>query len=137
MEIIIAFIILVIGLAVFWYFANKNDKQNESVSFEDPAMQSITPEVVVPVAEEVKPVEVEVVAPVVPVAEEVKPEVKPVVKKPAAMRASLSTKSQKPLVKPKAKSSAKVVSKKTTKTESTPAAKKAKTVSNPKNRKTK
>lgn len=142
MEIIIAFIILVIVFLVFWYVAKKRDEKNSEVSFDDPTLQFHALTTAAPVVDEVKPVEVAPVAPVevAPVVEEVKPAVqktavkKPVVqktavKKPAAVRAS----AKKPLAKAVSKQPAK-----STKSESLVAAsKKAKDASKPKVRKLK
>jgi len=145
MEIIIAFIILVIVFLVFWYVAKKRDEKNSEVSFDDPTLQFHALTTAAPVVDEVKPVEVAPVAPVevapvAPVVEEVKPVVqktavkKPVVqktavKKPAAVRAS----AKKPLAKAVSKQPAK-----STKSESLVAAsKKAKDASKPKVRKLK
>ena len=142
MEIIIAFIILVIVFLVFWYVAKKRDEKNSEVSFDDPTLQFHALTTAAPVVDEVKPVEVAPVAPVevAPVVEEVKPAVqktavkKPAVqktaaKKPAAVRAS----AKKPLAKAVSKQPAK-----STKSESLVAAsKKAKDTSKPKVRKLK
>ena len=147
MEIIIAFIILVIVFLVFWYVAKQRDEKNSEVSFDDPTLQfhalttaaSVVDEVK-PVVDEVKPVEAAPVAPVAPVVEEVKPAVqktavkkpavqKTAVKKPAAVRAS----AKKPLAKAVSKQPAK-----STKSESLVAAsKKAKDASKTKVRKLK
>ena len=127
MEIIIAFIVLAVVFAVFWYFANKQDKKNAAVSFEDPTLQFHALTTAAPVAEEGKLAEV--VAPVAPVVEEVKPvakkavaaEVKTVAKKAVAMRTA-STKVQQPQSKNSIKKPA--TSTKSTKIESTPVANK-------------
>ena len=55
MEIVIAFIILVIVFLVFWYVAKKRDEKNSAVSFDDPTLKFHALTTAAPVVDEVTP----------------------------------------------------------------------------------